>query len=203
MMDPAVKTAMALCIVLGGVCAALLFRSDPTPSPQGVSSPADPLHIRRGVEDRNAGNSSAATPERASGGKTAPRGLEAVSVLKPIDDRFAPPAWQDGSFRTEGRAAPGGRPSPYAVLPSAAFDAPTPRTHRIVDGDTLAGLAERYLGHPSRAGELFEANRGVLSSPELLPIGAELVIPPRDPPSGRPKVPGSDMLPTPPLVPVR
>jgi nucleoid-associated protein YgaU len=51
-------------------------------------------------------------------------------------------------------------------------------THRIVDGDSLAELAERYLGSASRAKELFEANRDLLTSPELLPIGAELKIPP-------------------------
>jgi nucleoid-associated protein YgaU len=55
-------------------------------------------------------------------------------------------------------------------------------THRIVDGDTLAALAQRYLGSPARAREIFDANRNVLSDPELLPIGAELKIPPTEPP---------------------
>ena len=50
-------------------------------------------------------------------------------------------------------------------------------THRIVDGDSLAELAERYLGSASRAPEIFEANRDVLFSPQLLPIGAELKMP--------------------------
>ena len=49
--------------------------------------------------------------------------------------------------------------------------------HVIVDGDTLARLAGRYLDDPRRSGEIFEANRAVLADPELLPIGAELVIP--------------------------
>ena len=53
-------------------------------------------------------------------------------------------------------------------------------THTIVDGDTLAALAQRYLGSPARASEIFDANRNVLSDPELLPIGAELKIPPSD-----------------------
>ncbi|MCE5266451.1 MAG: tail protein X [Planctomycetaceae bacterium] len=54
------------------------------------------------------------------------------------------------------------------------------RTHRIVDGDTLDALAERYLGSASREGEIFAANRDVLMDPKLLPIGAMLKIPPRD-----------------------
>ncbi len=49
--------------------------------------------------------------------------------------------------------------------------------HRIVDGDSLAGLAEQYLGDPARAEEIFAANREVLPSREVLPLGARLVIP--------------------------
>ena len=54
-----------------------------------------------------------------------------------------------------------------------------PRSHRIVDGDTLEILAERYLGSVSRSGEIFAANRAVLTKPELLPIGEWIHIPPR------------------------
>jgi hypothetical protein len=54
-----------------------------------------------------------------------------------------------------------------------------PRTHVVIDGDSLARLAGRYLDDPRRGGEIFEANRGVLSDPELLPIRTELVIPNR------------------------
>jgi nucleoid-associated protein YgaU len=53
------------------------------------------------------------------------------------------------------------------------------RTHTVVDGDTLAALAERYLGSPSRALEIYNANRFLLPSPDVLPIGAELKIPAR------------------------
>jgi hypothetical protein len=49
--------------------------------------------------------------------------------------------------------------------------------HRIVDGDTLAGLAESYLGDASRYPELLEANREVLIHPDLLPLGTRIRIP--------------------------
>jgi nucleoid-associated protein YgaU len=52
-----------------------------------------------------------------------------------------------------------------------------PRTHRIVDGDTLSGLATRYLGRADRFGEIYEANRDVLRSPDVLPLGEILKIP--------------------------
>jgi nucleoid-associated protein YgaU len=53
-------------------------------------------------------------------------------------------------------------------------------THKIVDGDSLSRLAERYLGDATLAGKLFEANRDVLNSPELLPLGRVLKIPSRE-----------------------
>ena len=53
------------------------------------------------------------------------------------------------------------------------------RTHKIIDGDTLRALAERYLGDAGRYMEIYEANRLVLLKPEVLPIGVELGIPPR------------------------
>jgi nucleoid-associated protein YgaU len=55
----------------------------------------------------------------------------------------------------------------------------TMRTHIIVDGDSLAKLAGRYLDDPQRSNEIFTLNRNILTSPELLPIGAEIRIPAR------------------------
>lgn len=54
------------------------------------------------------------------------------------------------------------------------------KRHTVRDGDTLADLSRRYYGDDSFAAALFEANRGVLSSPDLLPIGAVLTIPARE-----------------------
>ena len=65
------------------------------------------------------------------------------------------------------------------VMPVTTATDDEPRRHKIVDGDTLPALAERYLGSAARANEIFDANRDVLPDPELLPIGAKLKIPPR------------------------
>jgi nucleoid-associated protein YgaU len=51
--------------------------------------------------------------------------------------------------------------------------------HTIVDGDTLAQLAIRYLGTAERYLEIFELNRDILSTPDLLPIGTLIKIPQR------------------------
>jgi nucleoid-associated protein YgaU len=67
-----------------------------------------------------------------------------------------------------------------APLPiSSPSDENEPRAHIIVDGDSLAKLAGRYLDDPRRAAEIYELNRHLLSDPQLLPIGAELIIPSR------------------------
>jgi LysM repeat protein len=58
-------------------------------------------------------------------------------------------------------------------------EASEPRTHIVVDGDSLERLASRYLSDPQRNREIYELNRNVLSAPDLLPIGAELKIPER------------------------
>jgi hypothetical protein len=53
------------------------------------------------------------------------------------------------------------------------------RTHILIDGDSLAKLADRYLDDPALGDEIFRLNRDVLDNPELLPIGVELRIPNR------------------------
>ncbi len=53
------------------------------------------------------------------------------------------------------------------------------RSHIVVDGDSLAKLAERYLDDPQRANEIYEVNRALLAHPDVLPIGAEITIPAR------------------------
>jgi len=79
-------------------------------------------------------------------------------------------------------------------MPASDGETTSQRTHRIVDGDTLAELARRYLGDAARANEIFEANRDVLETPDVLPIGRKLRIPPRLP---------QNLAPAGPLVPIR
>jgi nucleoid-associated protein YgaU len=63
--------------------------------------------------------------------------------------------------------------------PTAATDNPPPRTHWITDGDTLQELALRFLGDRNRWREIREANRDVLTTDDILPIGKEIRIPER------------------------
>lgn len=76
--------------------------------------------------------------------------------------------------------APEGRQPPHSISAHTRFDLPAAKTwHRIVNGDTLPKLASTYLGDPRWALLIYEANRDVLVSPEILPIGKELRIPDR------------------------
>lgn len=54
-----------------------------------------------------------------------------------------------------------------------------PESHVVVDGDSLERLAGRYLDDPHRGTEIYNLNRDVLTSPDVLPIGVELKIPDR------------------------
>ncbi|HEX3999032.1 MAG TPA: LysM peptidoglycan-binding domain-containing protein [Pirellulales bacterium] len=125
----------------------------PTPSPPATPQPASPTSTPPPAADANDFHTAAGSAP------TKP----AEGALPDLPDRFSgnrsdSPSTSD--FHTE--------PSP---------DASPPQTHKIVDGDSLPMLAERYLGSASRAGEIFACNRDVLGDPELLPIGARLRIP--------------------------
>ncbi len=52
-----------------------------------------------------------------------------------------------------------------------------PRTIQVQRGDTLSRIAARELGAASQWQAIFDANRGVLKSPNSLRVGMELVLP--------------------------
>jgi nucleoid-associated protein YgaU len=165
MVDPAVKTAMGLCVVLAGVCAAMLFRHDPPASPSAASAPV-PLLIESDVDATAPGDG------RANASTV---GRPPATLVKPVDTAKSPPPLAATYPETDRPSNSHRGGSIELLLPATG-----PRTHKIVDGDTLVALAQRYLGSATRAREIFDANRDVLSDPELLPIGAELKMPPID-----------------------
>lgn len=65
-------------------------------------------------------------------------------------------------------------PQATAVVPNPA----TPATYRVEDGDDLTGIATRFYGTPAAAAAIWSANRDLIADPNLLPIGAELRLPP-------------------------
>ena len=189
MMDPAVKTAMAFCVVAGGVCAALLLgRGDHGPLPPRANPSAEQLSIpgkkAKGpgvfnrLRSRRSGHSTApeysAYPRRDSGIRPSP-----ATVLTPSRVPQQPPPLAEEYPQYKQRPESSWGQSLERLLPVPRPMERSNRTHKIADGDTLASLAERYLGTPRRAGEIYETNRDVLFDPQLLPIGVELKIPPK------------------------
>jgi phage tail protein X len=55
----------------------------------------------------------------------------------------------------------------------------------VQDGDDLTSIATRVYGHPAAARVVYEANRALLPSEDLLPIGAILALPPFPAADGR------------------
>jgi len=180
MMDPAVKTALALCVLLAGICAALLFRSDRSQeaavTAPGIEKPTTMLHVRAGKQAleqrrRSVDLKAIVTDEPQDVSRPA-------IVVTPMDRQEPPPALSPEYPETKQPPSVRWGMPMDRMMPVVALDQGV-RIHRVVDGDTLESLAERYLGSSSRADEILAANRETLSDPKLLPIAADLKIPPR------------------------
>jgi nucleoid-associated protein YgaU len=120
----------------------------------------------------------------------APQQGQRASAATAFDGRIeAAPGDARGESNSDQAHAPNGtagatadfarQAAPSSITPVGPLvDLNTPeQTHTIVDGDTLPGIAQHYLGRADRYPELFEYNRDILRNPEVLSIGAELRIP--------------------------
>jgi nucleoid-associated protein YgaU len=165
----------------------LQLRQPPGRSPISNSLSESPLiqPSARETTDGRAGESAASADTS--------RSLPLPRVDVPRDD--APPSAQPAAtlsgpiqFPSSSTSAvsvpatqPGAASAPVASAePTYSPSNEPPRhlvMHRVVDGDSLPRLAERYLGDERRAGEILEANRDVLLRPDLLPLGVRLRIP--------------------------
>ncbi len=108
----------------------------------------------------------------------APHVVNKEPVRGPEDsdrDGDSPPVARRPDVAQPNREAGDKTPAAIVRLPQVD-ETPSIVRHRVVDGDSLEALAERYLGAAQRADEIYQANRERLTSPELLPIGAELSI---------------------------
>ncbi len=74
-------------------------------------------------------------------------------------------------------AAAQAAPASTASTPAASARPSGARTHTVVKGDTLGGIARKYLGSATKAAEVYEANKQVLKSMDDLKIGQTLIIP--------------------------
>ncbi|MDR0326301.1 MAG: LysM peptidoglycan-binding domain-containing protein [Oscillospiraceae bacterium] len=61
--------------------------------------------------------------------------------------------------------------------PRSTTSAVVPRTYTVVRGDTLWGIAKRFLGGGARWPEIHALNRDKVSNPNLIYVGQVLVLP--------------------------
>ena len=188
-LQPGVKLAAAAVVVFGGLALALLFRPEPAQSRPGAASGSGREHLLLHSQGGPADSPALPWPGGAGSAGGKPSGPR-PTVLRPQTPDGPPPSpgREDPDSPPESTSRWGTSRGMSMEMLLPRHDPPAgPRTHTIVDGDSLPALAERYLGSAERYLELFEANRNVLSSPDVLPIGTRLVIPPV---SGAPDGPG-------------
>ena len=70
------------------------------------------------------------------------------------------------------------QPKVVAVAPPAPAPVQsTVRTYTIVRGDTLWGIAKRYYGDGAQYPKIYNANKNIISNPNLIYPGQKVVIP--------------------------
>jgi nucleoid-associated protein YgaU len=55
--------------------------------------------------------------------------------------------------------------------------APKQKTYTVAAGDSLSKIAKQFYGNANEYNKIFEANRNVLSDPNMVKVGQQLVIP--------------------------
>jgi len=171
--------------MLIGICAAWPFRqSQPrTVAPLPATAPLE-LTLRRPDTPLELAPRSDISPavglESIAGGQMPPTSARSLTSLRTTDlANLAPPPALPVSFQPGSANPP---PNDWRPEPLVRSTRPPgkPRPYRLRDGDTLEKIAERLLGSRERAKEIFEANRDVLTQPDLLPIGITIILPPRE-----------------------
>ncbi len=202
-MDRGARVFWASLVLVMGIMIATVFRNSTgkPPAPSELSGTGNPgtfitHRVRRLPPVTRSGSASfpSGNTGKTGGDRTPPVDLAlGISAGQPGDQRqwkTAPPPKLDDRYPASPSAGSGWVPA--IGLERSESAAATSVVHRVQDGDTLPELAARYLGDPNRFMEIFEANRHVLASPDLLPIGVELIIP-RSAPSGSSHAPPTDL----------
>ena len=176
------KLMLVFAVLVTGMVAALPFQRRNRSTGKIVNTAPEDLVLRRQVNLQITPDSvGAAVPLRIKPppepGFTQPARIRAGHGDDEVPlSRRAPPELSDRFTRLEEETTvPAGRQA--APFTASTSGKTTMVRHRIVDGDNLPDLAQRYLGDRQRSHELYQLNRDVLQSPDLLPIGCVIKIP--------------------------
>jgi len=203
MIDRRSKISIAAGILMAATALAMLFRQEATSILPGLPGTFDRLVLGERTETAASSGPSLGMPippARSWAAQPAAPSASADSsppALVPMPQAPPPPDLP--------KSYPGQPHSAWGIaitrgLLQAGTTPAKPLRHKIRDGDTLAALAQRYLGSSDRAAEIYEANRDVLRNPDLLPIGVQLKIPPSSRPAqeAAPQEPARRLVPIPP-----
>ncbi len=175
------RVAIILSVLIVGVSAALMFSKENSPLRFWSGASDDPFaqHVERRVgAPAWSPNAPLSAPAPATAAITQPLALPpeptTYQTMRPVGTLLAP---IDGIVDpATGQSTP---PPAREALPSS-YESSHELRHRVEDGDTLTSLALRYLGRADAYHRIYDLNQDVLSTPDLLPIGAVLRIPARD-----------------------
>ncbi len=148
-------------------------------APEETHSPAElPSQASSDMVPLAPVTTTSATSPKTATGIVVPPNITSISSWQPTrDDRTLPPdlprrfEFPLASLKTSGGSEEGNDEEANAEL----------KTHQIRKGDTLEKIAMDYLGSANKAEEIFELNRSVLVSPDLLPIGKIIKLPKVEP----------------------
>lgn len=199
-MDRGLKISLAAGVLIAGLLTAWMFRlnvsSDEFPLEHATSATLQPQKQRLPLKQPKQPAAPSAQIRRGPREKS---DRPPITIVAPLDAGEPPP---DLARSYPYRHIPTELGNRIYLGPQASPSSPAswarPRRHRIVDGDTLEKLARRYFGDPARAEDIYQANRKVLSSRGILPIGVELAIPTPD----ATVTPQPQLMPRRPLVPI-
>jgi nucleoid-associated protein YgaU len=190
-MDQRIRLTVATAVMLIGLGVALCFRRESGNTGITLPPQGDLATVGKQPDPRNIAVLPPPVPRPLP---VAPRELRHPGTVTANDQPAPPPDFPksysangqtaDNAVRSNGASGNDPQNNQMAsarwgsamsdVLPERRRSLPK---HRIVDGDTLPLLAERYLGSASRANEIYEANRDVLADPNILPVRTVLKIP--------------------------
>jgi nucleoid-associated protein YgaU len=106
----------------------------------------------------------------------APSRQIATRVMEEIDERVKPDNIVN-AIKIDKPAPTPASAAAAAVATDADEESPTERYHKVVKGETLSHISLKYYGKANQYMKIFEANRDILDSPDLIKPGQKLRIP--------------------------
>lgn len=178
------KLGLALGILLLGVVGAFFFRHE-------TDSLADlPVLEDAAILDEQIAEKSITpylTPPEFEAASEQPPDFLTDEPLSPADDAFGAGPPDPIITRSSDLVGSAAAPVPehnraWTVASSEPGPTPSestaqPRTHHVQSGDTLSGIAQRYLGSSTRYLEIYAANQDLLRNPNDLRVGMTIRIP--------------------------